>query len=313
MKPRAAVLRILILLLAFAAAPALAQNFLWRVDSLANHVWLFGTIHAGKTDWYPLPTAVEEAFDDSVALAVEADITDKAAMEKYATAMAFAPPDSLRNHVPPEDYERLLRLLPRYGIAEAQVHEMKPFIAASLLVLAEWTRLGYLPQLGMDAYLLERAKSDRKPIVELEGVAAQARLMDSLTAQESKDIFEGTLTALEEGLADRQIEGMVRAWQVGDAKEMLEVARRYDEKVKGAAQFEEKFVWSRHPAMVDKIAAWLGDAKGPRFVAVGALHLVGPRGLVEMLRARGFMVKQVFVAPRRENNNEPESGRAAAR
>jgi len=298
--------RLLVAAVAFLAAPAFAQNFLWRVDSITNHVWLFGTIHAGKPQWYPLPPAVGEAFDDSTALVVEADITDKAKMEESAPAMAYAKPDSLAKHVPPGDYERFLGVLPRYGIPEAQVAQMKPFIAASLLVFAEWTRLGYLPQLGVDEYLLEGAKVAHKPILELEGVAEQAKLMDSLADAQALTILEGTLDAIEKGYAARQIEDTVRAWHVGDEDLMLEAVRRYDEKVKGAADYEEKFVWSRHGPMLDKISNWLDHSNGPRFVAVGALHLLGPRGLVEGLRARGYTVKRIFVAPAPEGGKKHE-------
>ena len=289
--------RLLIALLALAPCDAGAQNFLWRVDSLTNHVWLFGTIHAGKASWYPMPKAVDEAFEDSRTVVVEADATDRRAMEKYAPAMTYAPPDNLRKHLPPGDYDRLLRLLPRYGMQELQVAQMKPFMVASLLVLGEWTRMGYLPQLGVDTYFIERAKEEGKPLVELEGIAMQARLMDSLTDAQGVKLLAGTLGAIEQGLTGEQIEGMVKAWHVGDAKLMLDVAREYDEKVKGAAEFEEKFVWSRHDAMLAKISAWLDTGASPRFIAVGALHLVGPRGLVEQLRGRGYTVRQIFVAP----------------
>lgn len=298
--------RLIVAVVALVATPAFAQNFLWRVDSITNHVWLFGTIHAGKPDWYPLPTAIATAFDDSTALVVEADVTDKKKMEESAGAMAYAPPDTLSNHVPQEDYGRLLRLLPRYGIPEADVTHMKPFTAASLLVFAEWTRLGYLPQLGVDEYFLEGAKLARKPVFELEGVAEQARLMDSVTEAQGRTILEGTLDAIEQGLAEQQIEDTVRAWRIGDENLMLEAVRRYDEKVKGATDYEEKFVWSRHGPMLDKIANWLDHSNGPRFVAVGALHLVGPRGLVEQLRARGYTVKRIFVAPTAEGGKKHE-------
>jgi len=301
---RRAAFRFLVALAALAAWPAFAQNFLWRVDSLTNHAWLFGTVHAGRPDWYPLPKAVAEAFADSATLVVEADITDSAQMQRSAPSITYAAPDTLRKHVPPQDYARFLRLLARYGIPESDAARMKPFTAASLLVLAEWTRQGFLPQLGVDAYLLDHAKTEKKPVVELEGVAAQAKLMDSVTPAEGLEIFEGTLTALEEGYAAEQIQGMVRAWRIGDPELMLQVARRYDDKVKGAARFEEKFVWSRHDAMVAKISGWLEGSGGTRFIAVGALHLVGPRGLVEMLRARGYHVQQIFVAPQGEKKNE---------
>jgi uncharacterized protein len=289
---------------ALACLPAAAQNFLWQVSSPTNRVYLFGTIHAGKPSWYPLPPAVDEAFGDSNELVVEADVTDEKAMSKSASSMAYAAPDSLRNHVPKEDYERFVRLLPRYRLPEAEVARLKPFMAASLLAFAEWARLGYSPQLGVDGYLIRRAKAELKPVAELEGVAQQFALMDGLTEAENRDLFAGTLGALESGLADAQFEGMVHAWQVGDPNAMLEVARRYNEKVKGAAEFEEKFVWSRHPAMIAKIAAWLDGPDRRRFIAVGALHLCGPRGLVELLRGRGYAVRQIFVAPPREKKDE---------
>lgn len=300
MKIPAALKRLLVAVLAFASWGACAQNFLWRVDSLTNHVWLFGTIHAGKASWYPMPKAVDEAFEDSSSVVVEADSTNQKAMEQYAPAMTYAAPDNLANHLPPGDYERLLRILPRYGVPEREVAQMKPFMVASLLVFAEWTRMGYLPQLGVDTYFIDRAKEEGKPLVELEGVALQAKLMDSLTDAQGVTLLEGTLEAIEKGLTGEQIAGMVRAWQVGDPDLMLRVAREYDDKVKGAKEFEEKFVWSRHDAMLAKISGWLDTGNSARFIAVGALHLVGPRGLVEQLRARGYSVRQVFVAPQEE-------------
>ncbi|HUJ00514.1 MAG TPA: TraB/GumN family protein [Usitatibacter sp.] len=301
MKIHAALKRLLVAILALASWGACAQNFLWRADSLTNHVWLFGTIHAGKTSWYPMPKAVDQAFEDSRTVVVEADVTDQKAMQKYAPAMTYAPPDNLREHLPPGDYERVLRILPRYGLQELQVAQMKPFMVASLLVLAEWTRLGYLPQLGVDTYFIDRAREEKKPLVELEGVALQAKLMDSLSDAQGVTLLDGTLDAIERGLTGEQIEGVVRAWEIGDPELMLRITREYDAKVKGAAEFEEKFVWSRHDAMLAKISAWLDTGSSPRFIAVGALHLVGPRGLVEQLRKRGYTVRQVFVAPQEED------------
>jgi len=282
---------------AFIAIPAAAQNFLWEVSSLTNRVYLFGTIHAGKADWFPLPRVVEDAFNDSRELVVEADVTDLDAIEKAGPAMAYKPPDTLKNHVAANDYARFVKLLPRYKMPESAVVQMKPLMAASLLVFAEWAREGYLPDYGVDVYLIKKAKAELKPVVELEGTEAQMKLMDSLSDPEGRALFAGTVGALESGLTGEQIEGMVNAWKIGDSAALLDVSRRYNDKVPGAAQFEDLFVWSRHDAMAAKISGWLDDSRDHRFIAVGALHLVGPRGLVEMLKKRGYVVRQVFVAP----------------
>jgi uncharacterized protein len=277
---------------ALAAMPAAAVSYLWEVSSLTNRVYLFGTVHAGKKEWYPLPRAVEEAFDDSRVLVVEADITDAAAMARSSKAMVYAWPANLSTHVPAEEYARFKRLLARYSIKEDEVIQIKPFMAVSLLVFSEWARLGYLPNYGVDAYLIEKARAVQKPIVELEGVDAQIRLMDSLTDKENLTLFKGTLDALETGLTDEQVRSMVAAWEAGDPRAMLEVARRYNEKIPGAREFENKFIWSRHGAMLEKIEGYLNQSKDRHFIAVGALHLAGPDGLVEMLRKKGYIVRQ---------------------
>ena len=46
--------------LCLAAFPA-QSYFLWEVVSMTNRAWLFGTIHAGKKDWFPLPATIEQA------------------------------------------------------------------------------------------------------------------------------------------------------------------------------------------------------------------------------------------------------------
>ena len=275
------------------ALPATAANFLWEVKSVTNRIYLFGTVHAGKKEWYPLPAPIEDAFNDSDVLVVEADVTDLKAMEKTAPAVMYTPPETLTQHVDPDDYERFRKLLPRYQIPEKQVAQMKPFMAASLLVFSEWARLGYIPSFGIDAYLIAKAKSEFKPIVEIEGVDAQIQLMDSLTEAEHKQVFRGTLKAVEMGLTSEQITGMVNAWQAGDPALLLDVARRYNDLVPGAKEFEDKFIWSRHEAMLKKIEGYLNESKQRHFVAVGSLHLAGPRGLVEELKKRGYVVRQL--------------------
>ena len=239
MSLRQRVTLLLALGLAFAATPAAAGPYLWEVLSMNNRVYLYGTVHAGRKEWFPLPPEVEGAYEDSRVLVVEADITDANSMVGAVRMMTYPPPDALRAHVPLEDYERFMKLLPRYGLQEPQVARMKPFMAASALVFGEWGRVGYLAQYNVDAYLINKAKADQKPIVELEGNAAQIALMASFTEKEGATMFKGTLDALESGLANEQIAGLVGAWQKGDPQLVLEIARRYNESVAGAAAIEE--------------------------------------------------------------------------
>jgi uncharacterized protein YbaP (TraB family) len=287
---------IVALLLQVCGLPALAAPYLWEVSSLSNKIYLFGTIHAGKKEWFPLDRVVEEAFQDSRVLVVEADILDADKLAESAKAMTYPEGDTLAKHVSEFDYARFVKILARFSATEDTVARMKPFMAVSFLVFGEWARAGYDPAYGVDAYLLKKAKAEVKPIVELEGVEAQVALMDSLTDDENNAIFEGTLSALESGLTREQIDDMVAAWREGDPAKMLKTAQKYNDNVKGAREFEERFVWSRHEPMLRKLEFFLNDSRDRAFVAVGALHLAGPRGLVELLRRKGYIVKQVGAA-----------------
>lgn len=293
------IIRVCTALLLLAAACAQAQvqaggkSFIWEISTITNRLYLFGTVHAGKVSFYPLPPAVEKAFEDSRVLAVEADVLDPEAMAKSAGIMVYVPPDRLDKHVPPEQYVRFQKQLGRYGLPESQIAQMKPFMASAMLVFSEWGRLGYVAQLGVEVNLLKRAKAADMPVVELEGIEVQAALMESLSDKENLEAFEGTLAALESGLTAELITSVVNAWQSGDPALMLEIARKYNDGVPGAKEFEEKFIWSRHESMLKKIEGMVNESRQRHFVAVGALHLCGPRGLVEMLRKRGYRVKQL--------------------
>ena len=288
---------LLALLLAGLGAPAFAAPYLWEVSSLSNKVYLYGTVHAGKKDWFPLERVVEDAFEDSRVLVVEADILDLGKLAESSKSMVYAPDDSLAKHVDPADYDRFVKLLARFTVTEGVVTQMKPFMAVSFLVFSEWARVGYEPQYGIDAYLLKKARAEVKPVAELEGAQVQVALMESLTEEQNRAIFQGTLAALESGLTKEQIEDMVGAWREGDPGRMLKTAQKYNDNVAGARDFEEKFVWGRHEAMLGKIEGYLNDTRDRHFIAVGALHLAGPRGLVELLRKKGYVVRQAGAAP----------------
>src|SRR6187402_1893268 len=126
-----------------AAAPTTEpRHFLWEVVSMTNRAWIFGTIHAGKREWFPLPDPVERAFAESHVLVVEADVTDLEAMGKSVSAMTYLPPDELAKHVPPTDYQRFRDQADRLGVSVNTVRNLKPFPAGSVLMFAEWDKQG---------------------------------------------------------------------------------------------------------------------------------------------------------------------------
>jgi uncharacterized protein YbaP (TraB family) len=103
--------------------------------------------------------------------------------------------------------------------------------------------------------------------------------------------LDNAIAALELGRSADQVTGMVNAWQSGDARLMAEVTAQVNRGMKLTAQLDEILLYGRHDAMLKKIESYLAG-KEAYFVAVGSLHLVGPRGLIQALASRGYEVRQ---------------------
>lgn len=274
------------------ALPLVAKSFLWEVKSKTNTVYLFGTVHVGKNSFYPLPDAVEAAFSESAKLAVEADITNQQAIADSAPLMMYTPPASLENQVNPAVLQRLKRYADANKMPYDALKGLKPFILGGLLVLTEFAKEGYDQRYGVDGYLIQKAVLKAKPIVELESVGEQMRMLAGLNKQEQEAFLDNALITVEKGKAPGQIEGMIAAWQSGNPAMMEATVKLANEGMKLTAALDEKVLYGRNVKMVAKVEEFLrGNEK--HFVAVGSMHLVGKRGLVDVLKAKGYEVRQL--------------------
>jgi uncharacterized protein len=275
------------------SAPATdKKSFLWEVKSATNTVYLFGTIHVGKKDFYPLPDAVEKALASSKKVVVEADISKTDGLADISKLIMYEAPDTLERKIPSALFARLKTQLTKFKIPVDGVKPMKPFMIGALLSVNEFTRLGYDMSFGVDAYLIASANKQMKPILELESQLGQIELLTNMPPLLQETFLENALTALEAGSIANQMSGVVTAWQTGDAKLMQDVVAAGNKNAKRISEFDEILLYNRHPAMVKKIEGFLLDNQ-PHFVAVGSLHLLGPKGLVELLAAKGFKIRQL--------------------
>jgi hypothetical protein len=270
--------------------PSDVRSFLWEVKSPTNTVWLFGTMHVGKREFYPLPDVVETAFGKSATLVVEADIS-KPAVGEMNLLISYFPPDTLEKNIPKYIYDRLGTQLARLQIPEAAVKSMRPVVVGGFLSLVEFDRLGYDMELGVDGYLLRRAKVTGKPVEELESVRAQLEMLGNMPEDLQEAFLDNAIATLELDRSADQVNGMVTAWRTGDTKLMLEVTAAVNRDMKLTRQLDEILLYGRHDAMLKKIERYLAG-KEPHFVAVGSLHLVGPRGLIQALKSKGYEVTQ---------------------
>lgn len=270
------------------------RTLLWEVKSKngTNTIYLFGTIHVGKPSFYPLPTSVQKALTASTNVVVEADVTDQTDAAEIGRLIDYPKGDSIEKHISPQLLMRVKAQLEKRRIPYANVASLRPVILGGMLPIVEYVRLGYDMASGLDLALIQQAKREKKTLLQLETALGQVKLLTGMSTALQEAFLDNSLSIIEQGRSADQVTGMVNAWQLGDPQLMLELA---DEAARGqreSDQINQILLWGRHTSMLEKIETYLASGD-THFVAVGSLHLVGPKGLVSLLEKRGYKARQL--------------------
>ena len=264
--------------------PEQPKAFLWTTSSPTSTVHLLGSVHLASQDVYPLDPRIESAFDRAGTLALEmpmdAELQAQAA-QKLASAGTYPAGDSIDKHLTGEVLDLLARQLKRSGATPDTVRSFRPWFVAVMLTLGELQRLGYQAGLGMDMYFASKAKN-RKRIFGFETTDEQVALFAGMTEDVQEKMLKQTLTGL--GDLGEEMKKALLLWRRGDAKamdELLVAPLRKD-----YPDLYQSLLVERNRKMAAAIEGYL-KVTGEYFVVVGAGHLVGPEGILELLRGRG--------------------------
>ncbi len=285
-----------LLLLLFITATASAENdraFFWQVDAGKATVYLMGSIHFADKSFYPLRKDIVDSFKRSDALVVELDIhnIDHNAYNRLLVEKGIYKDGSTIKDVISEktwlQLEQQLRLL---NISYDDIKSYKPGILVLTLTAMQVMQMGFEPELGIDAYFLNKASSDvhTKKIIELETLSQQINLF--LDIPNGELLLKESLYSLDG--SDAMMEEMVRYWKTGDVEKMnkLLFEDTLTEYPAFAAIYDSLF-YKRNQQMLSKIEGMLKQ-QGSYFVVVGSGHLIGDKGVVEQLRKKGYKVKR---------------------
>jgi hypothetical protein len=266
--------------------PAQTKTFLWTVSSATATVHLLGSVHLATPDLYPLEPHIETAFQRAQTLVLETSLDPASqvqAGQKMASAGTYPTGDSIELHLDREVQELLQQRLKRSGASLDQVRPFRPWLAAVILTLGEMQRLGYHPGLGIDTYFAGKAK-DRKRIVALETLEEQVALFSGMPDTVQESMLKESLSKLDE--LGALMQRAQSSWRRGDAKaldELMIAPMRRD----FPDVFQRLFV-DRNRRMATAIDGYLRTT-GEYFVVVGSGHLVGPEGILDLLRAKGHL------------------------
>lgn len=267
------------------------KTFLWKIQSKTNTVYVLGSLHFSKKEIYPLNEIIENAFNQSEILVVEANVNDlkKVDMQKLVERAFYPANDTLEKHVSPEIYELVKKETGGLVIPLELLNKQRPWFLAMTLVALESLKLGFDPNLGIDKYFLSKAEG-RKKILELESLDYQFNVLSEFSDKDQELLLLYTLRDL--SILEQELGQLIKAWTSGDTKSMESILTRSVSEDKRLASIFEKVVYERNGKMASKIEDFL-RTRETYFVIVGAGHLVGGRGIIEILKGKGYLVEQL--------------------
>lgn len=275
------VLRLGLALLALASVASTPAASVWKVTGPnGGTIYLGGSVHGLDSTDYPLPSAYNRAFDATSALVIEDDPNvSRRETDKFFKSGFYSRGDSLKNHVDPRTYDYVRRVF--RTVPEAELAKCKPWMLITML----WS--GRTNELGVEAFIMNRARINKKPILGLESFREHANVLAGMPDKQAELVLLQTFIPQAPGT--NMHDKLLSAWRRGDADT---IARLTHEMERDLPTFARRLIVERNQNWIPKIERYLRE-KRTYFVVAGAAHMGGPNGVLALLKARGCRIEQL--------------------
>jgi uncharacterized protein len=274
----------------FGSLSAHAAGPVWAVRGAHNTVYLAGSVHLLPAQDAALPPAFDRAYADSGKLVMELDLgqLDPLQVAGWMSEHGALPAGTtLRGVLGESRYTRVSAAAADLGLSMQILDSQSPWIVGIELADLEYLHLGFDPQQGVEAQLVQRAQSDGKPTAGLETLSEELGGLEALSREDQLRLLDQTLTELKESPGEMQ--AVLAAWRRGDSARLAALLER---EYRAFPALYRPLVTARNQRWLPQIEQLL-HGEGNCLVIVGALHLVGDGGLLELLRKDGFASQQL--------------------
>jgi uncharacterized protein YbaP (TraB family) len=263
------------------------NGLLFRIEKGdAQPSYLFGTVHLDDQRVLNLPQPVRAAFDESHTVVLEITL-DETAILASAMGMLITDGRELRDLVGEELYLRTVTAMASRGVPEVALRHYKPWSVMTLLVIPQ-------PETGLflDLVLYQTARSEGKQLRGLESIEEQLAVFDEISEDDQVKMLEETLNNLDK--LPTMFEEMLDAYLARDLETLMEINETYQElgDPELAKMFQKRLLESRNLRMVERLHPILEE--GGAFIGVGALHLPGENGILNLLDHAGYRIEVVY-------------------
>ena len=267
-----------------------AGSPVWSIHGDHNTVYLAGSVHLLKANDSRLPAAFDRAYGGSKALVMELDISKVDQMEMAGWMMEHGmlkDGTTLRATIGEDRYRRVSAEAQRLGVPMEAADMLQPWALGLQLLEMQYMQLGFDAQQGVEQQLQHRAQADGKPISGLETMDEQLGVLQGMSSPDQARFLDMVVTEMHD--VESETQSVVTAWRTGDAAKL---AALLSDEYKSFPALYRLLVTERNKRWVPQIEKLL-HGNQDYFVVVGALHLVGDGGLLDLMRRDGYKAESV--------------------
>ena len=272
-----------------AIADADSPSSVWLISSGEQKVYLGGTVHLLRPSDFPLPEQYEQAYLDADKLYFETDISgmsDIGTQTRMLQRLTYQDERTLQSVLNEQAYSALASHLQNAGLPIAMVQKFKPGLLISTLSVIEMQKMGFSPQ-GVDSFFNTRAREDGKAVGEFESIDDQIGFLAAMGEGNESEFIMLSLQDLEK---TEMLEQLIDAWRTGDNDKLS--ALFIDDMKELSKELYQNILVDRNNDWLPKIEAMFSQ-QGTEFVLVGAAHLVGEDGLLQLLAGKGYTISRL--------------------
>lgn len=248
--------------------------------------WLLGTLHSEDARVLDFPPVLEQALRQADTVALEL-VPGQETLDRLSAAMRLPEGQQLADHLDDDLYRRVVAAMRSHGMQAKAIARLRPW-AAALTLAQPPVKTG----LFMDLVLAQRAARQGATTVGLETVAEQLAFFTQMDRGGQIALLESAVDDQEQG--HEAFEALVQAWLAGDLEKLARLAEAQiaDLPARIGNHFRQAGIVERNRDMARRAQPLI--ERGESLIAVGALHLPGPEGMIALLREQGNRVKAIY-------------------
>lgn len=246
--------------------------------------YLFGTIHLiCEKNMFPADKLLSYVSRTEQVM-LEIDLTDQAALQRAAKFAVMSDGKTMKDFLKSEEYTKVDDLFKNYmGVSFDSFQAIKP-VFSSVALAASPKALGCKPPIAYDVFLSQTATEKKLPIIGLETVDVQFAALDSVPIEtQTKSLKE---MAADPDQAFNEFKELTRIYLTQNSDELYNFTLNGMRTSGFPPASIVKLLDERNTSWIPVIERNINSK--PAFIGIGGGHLGGKKGVVNLLRKRGY-------------------------